>query len=277
MARLVLVVDDDLLMQKLVQTRMTQEGYEVICANNGLEGLQVMEKRKPDLIISDVMMPIMNGFIFYKQVKRIPELVNIPFLVITSYPETQDSFLLIGADAFIAKPFDMAQLLAKSKQLISGLRVQSVNLPKDKKVSAMKDSGAVLVTADLNDLHKYLKTELQKRDFTVTAADSGQGILEEAIKINPLIIMINCQIKNTPATEMVKALNEFEGLQSQIVIYSYFINEDLARDSDLHYFYSTNIEQIAKESKLPVKYLGSFSKKATKENLLKALEKCLWK
>jgi CheY-like chemotaxis protein len=276
MPKTVLVVDDDLGIQKMLQVRLTQEGYEVLCASNGFEGLKQVTRRKPDLIISDVMMPVMDGFHFYRAVKNDKNSAEIPFLVITSYPETQDSFLVIGADAFIPKPFNMEELLYRTKQLCAGLRIKSVNIPADKNISKPKDILMVLMSADMSDLNKSMTDELKRREhYRYHIAGSGQEVLEKAIELHPRMILLNVQLKNTPATEVINALNEFQGLSSQILLYAYFVNEDLARDSDLHYFYSNNIEAIAQKSKVPVAYLGAFSKKATRENLMKAVEKYL--
>lgn len=275
----ILIVEDDLTTQKILRTRLTQEGYQVYSATNGKEGLEQIRKRRPDLIIADVMMPIMNGFEFYKEIKNSKETVNIPVLIITSLEELQDSFLIIGADAFIAKPFQLDQLLHRTRQLLSGLKVQSINVSNEGNqvldISPEVDPRMVLLTADLSDFTQYLKNEFSKRQYQCVIADTGQDVIEKAMQLHPRIILMNVQLKHTPAVEMINALNEFEGLKSQILIYSYFINEDLARDSDLNYFYTTYIGDISKNSKLPVTYLGVFSKNVSRDIMIKTVERYL--
>ena len=280
MPKLILVAEDDLTMQKILKVRLTQVGFDVVCADNGLEGLNRIKEQIPDLIISDVVMPVMSGYLFYKELKKNAATANIPVLIITNYPETQDSFLLTGVvDSFITKPFDLEQLISKVKQLISGLRIKSIHIPMDEqgvvKISRKKDEHMVLFGADLNDLTKALTKDLKDRGYQFAVADSGQELIEKTAQYHPRLVLTNVNLRSTPAVEIIHTLNEFKGLESQILVYSYFTHEDMAEDSDLHYFYTTNIEHIAKESRLPVAYLGAFSKKVSKDNLIKAIDKYL--
>lgn len=280
MGKRILVVDDDKAIQKILQTRLTHEGYQVSCANNGQEALERIARQKPDLIISDVMMPVMNGFEFYKQVKSKEETKPIPVLIFTSYPEMSDSFLVIGADAFVAKPFHPDEVLYRMRQLLSGMSVQSLKIsraggqPKES-LKEVVNGKLILLTADQEDFMEYLTKELKKRRYQYVLIRTGQDVLRKAVELHPKIILMNIQLENTPATEMINALNELEDLQSQILLYSYFLNEDVARDSSLNYFYTTEIGHIAKASRIPVAYLGAFSKKVSREHFISAIERFL--
>ncbi|WP_235297485.1 response regulator [Portibacter marinus] len=98
--------------------------YSVIFAKNGREGLSKIKEMKPDLIISDIMMPIMDGIEFCKEVKTNTSTSDIPIILLTA--KTKDSDRLFaytqGADAYISKPFSKVELLTRVKQLIASTK-----------------------------------------------------------------------------------------------------------------------------------------------------------
>src|SRR3989338_7231496 len=96
------------------------EQYEVIQANNGKEGLQLVQSKKPDLIICDYMMPVMNGREFCKTLKKDILLRHIPLIMLTGKGEAKDvvSGIEAGADDYLVKPFDPDTLLARIKMIL---------------------------------------------------------------------------------------------------------------------------------------------------------------
>jgi len=111
----ILIVDDDKFFLNFINLVLKKQGYRVLIAENGKEALEVLEKETPDLIISDVMMPEMNGIEFCKTVKSNPKTKDIYFLVLTSKSEVSEKIKLldIGADDFLSKPVNNDELLAK--------------------------------------------------------------------------------------------------------------------------------------------------------------------
>ncbi len=87
--------------------------FRVIQASNGREGLNRLEKYKPDLIISDIMMPIMDGYEFYRRVRETPSWVHIPFIFLTARGERKDIYKgqILGAEDYITKPYDNDDLV----------------------------------------------------------------------------------------------------------------------------------------------------------------------
>lgn len=118
MSNKVLIVEDEAVMVKLLENALTQNGYEVFSVSNGQEGLQAVQKNEPDLIISDIMMPIMDGFTFYRELKANEATASIPVLILTDRTQMEDSFGALGADDFIPKPFEPEALLSKVSQLL---------------------------------------------------------------------------------------------------------------------------------------------------------------
>lgn len=110
--------EDAIVLQSLI---LEQNGYEVVSASNGLEGLEKLKNYRPDIIISDVLMPEMDGFAFCKKVKENEEWRDIPFVFYSAqYTDKNDSKLAkdLGAEGFIIKPIEMDVFLSKINQIL---------------------------------------------------------------------------------------------------------------------------------------------------------------
>ncbi|WP_338362616.1 SpoIIE family protein phosphatase [uncultured Pseudoalteromonas sp.] len=113
----VLIVDDQALNRILLEKMLLEENYKISIAFNGLEALEVLEKEAIDIVLLDVLMPVMDGFEAAKLIKQRYNDVYLPIIFITSL-EDQDSFercLAVGGDDFIQKPFEKVILNAKIK------------------------------------------------------------------------------------------------------------------------------------------------------------------
>ena len=121
-AATVLVVDDDPVIQKLLQVNFELEGYKVITASDGVEGLARAQADHPDAIILDIMMPRMNGLEVARALKADPSTDAIPVLLLSAKAQASDVAIgmEIGADDYITKPFDPAELLERVGDLLKG-------------------------------------------------------------------------------------------------------------------------------------------------------------
>lgn len=113
----ILVVDDEAPLVKLLRSCLRTEGYDVIAALNGADALNVMEREVPDLIILDLMMPVMDGVEF---LRRMREWSQTPVLVLSGRQNQQDKVecLDMGADDYLAKPFGVDELLARIRAIL---------------------------------------------------------------------------------------------------------------------------------------------------------------
>jgi two-component system chemotaxis sensor kinase CheA len=120
-AHRILVVDDSLTTRSLEKGILEAHGYNVQIAVDGLQALEKLRKEPVDLVISDVMMPRLTGFQLLEQMKKIPELKDIPVILVTSLDtrEEQEKGLALGADAYIVKrKFDQKELLSTVRQIL---------------------------------------------------------------------------------------------------------------------------------------------------------------
>jgi DNA-binding response OmpR family regulator len=115
------VVEDDESQQLLYNYELAEGGYEVILAANGKEALKRLEKYEVDLVILDIVMPVMDGMETLGRIIR--EYRDIPIILNTAYSGYKDDFMSWGADAFIVKSSDLRELKAKVKELVGESRI----------------------------------------------------------------------------------------------------------------------------------------------------------
>jgi DNA-binding response OmpR family regulator len=111
----VLVVDDESDIVSTVQYRLEFCEFEVITAANGKEGLEKAANEKPDLILLDISMPVMNGHEMLERLKNSPELKDIPVIMFTAYSDAKDvaKAVELGVADYVTKPFDFTELMGK--------------------------------------------------------------------------------------------------------------------------------------------------------------------
>lgn len=120
----ILVVDDHAEDRKILLHYLKEFGNRIIEASNGVEGLEMARSERPDLIISDALMPVMDGFEFLREVRRSAELRDIPFIFYSAvYTGDRDEELALslGADAFLAKPLEPDEFLRQLNGLLNRL------------------------------------------------------------------------------------------------------------------------------------------------------------
>ena len=115
MAKKILVVDDKPYLVDLMASRLKANGYEVVTATNGREGLEKAKEETPDLILLDIAMPDMDGYRVLRHLKEFPGTQDIPVMILTVKKWNQDiqKAIAAGAADYIVKPFDPVKLLEK--------------------------------------------------------------------------------------------------------------------------------------------------------------------
>lgn len=116
----ILVVDDSVFFTKIVNLALTPEGYEVIEAHSGMDGLRLVREEKPDLVLLDVVMPDISGFEVCRILRASDSNNLMPIIMLTSKNEHEDMLigLDLGADDYIIKPFDNRELLSRVKNTL---------------------------------------------------------------------------------------------------------------------------------------------------------------
>lgn len=122
----VLVVEDEPALLALLRYNLESEGYRVLEAKNGEEGLTLIRETKPDLVLLDWMLPFLSGIEVCRQMRRLPDLKSIAVIMLTAKSEEADKLrgLEVGADDYVTKPFSPSELMARVKAVLRRARPQ---------------------------------------------------------------------------------------------------------------------------------------------------------
>ena len=120
MSQRVLIVEDQEDNRAILRDLLTNAGYDFIEATNGQEGVALAESERPDLILMDIQLPVMDGYEATRRIKSNAALRSIPIIAVTSYALSGDEAKAqdAGCDAYVAKPFSPRQLLAKIREYL---------------------------------------------------------------------------------------------------------------------------------------------------------------
>ncbi|MBI5401038.1 MAG: response regulator [Candidatus Yonathbacteria bacterium] len=117
----ILLIEDDEHVAKIYEIKFSKEGYDIVLAANGEEGIEKIISEKPDLIILDLMMPKKDGFTVLEEIKKNPDIASIPVIVISNLGQQsdQDRALAIGAKEYLVKvSYSMQEVVDKAKNYL---------------------------------------------------------------------------------------------------------------------------------------------------------------
>ncbi len=139
----VLVVEDDRNLLEVLRYNLAKEGFEVLTASDGAQGLETARSNSPDLIILDVMLPKLDG---YEVCRILRKETNVPILMLTARIEETDRVvgLEVGADDYLTKPFSMRELMARIRAML-----RRVDMMRSEATAAMEPASPPLKLADL--------------------------------------------------------------------------------------------------------------------------------
>ncbi|HID10542.1 MAG TPA: response regulator [Candidatus Latescibacteria bacterium] len=207
MAGRVLFVDDDRYMRTVAEFLLRREGYEVRTATNAEEALKALEHEVPDVIVSDVVMPGMDGYELCRRVREDPKMKEIPFIFLSAKvgPEDRVRGLDVGADDYVTKPFQPQELLAKLRVTFKRLEIyrrqrEELGLP--------GVLPSVLVVDDEPFWVKVLTRQLEQAGFRVRTASDGQEALEVLQRFRPDLILSDVMMPHMDGMELRRRLSE---------------------------------------------------------------------
>ncbi|MEO1388088.1 MAG: ATP-binding protein [Cyanobacteria bacterium J06634_6] len=195
----ILVVDDESNIRSLLRQELETEGYLVQEAKDGVAALESIKQTPPDLIITDVMMPRLDGFDLTAVLKTNPETADIP-TVILSIVEDKDRGFQLGVDRYLTKPIDVGSLLSNVETLLTHKTSRSKVLVVNKDACASKTLTEVLLT----------------KGYVVAEASTGQEGLDKARAIKPDMMIVDAELLEE--NNIVKTLRFEKGLENVSVI-----------------------------------------------------------
>ncbi len=194
----ILIVDDDDSIRSLLHQELSDAGYNIFEAVNGLEALEKVRNIRPDLIILDIMMPEMNGFDVAAVLKNDPETMDIPIIVLSVVQDKARGYR-IGVDRYLTKPIDTGLLFTEIGQLLEQGK------PRKK----------VIIVDEHPLAENPLKTLMVEKGYEVTEAFEN-NLLDLATTHLPDIIMIHTSLSEK--REMVETLRQQSGLEKIFII-----------------------------------------------------------
>jgi len=176
MKRTILVVDDDKKLVDVLKLHLEKDGYKVIAAYDGVEALRTFRKKKPDLVVLDLMLPKLEG---EKVCKRIRQDSDVPIIMLTAKTREEEKIegLDLGADDYVTKPFSRGELLARIR---AGLRKRE-NRPEPQEVTYGE------LTVD------FQRREVSVSDRVVELTDTEFNLLKTMIR-DPGVVFSRVQL-----------------------------------------------------------------------------------
>lgn len=178
-APLILVVDDEPRLVRLVKANLEHENFRVVSAPNGAFALEAVERENPDLVVLDIMMPVMDGF---EVARRIREFSQVPIVMLTAKGEQSDILkgFDIGIDDYITKPFDPSELIARVRAVLRRTQQQQELRPHPTFTTGDLTVDFVRHRATVGDREvKLSPTEYRLLSFM--AANAGRVLLHEEL------------------------------------------------------------------------------------------------
>ena len=223
----ILVVDDEPMNLELMQEMLTSAGYEVSAAGGGEEGLAAALQSKPDLILLDLMMPVLSGFEVCARLKSRPETQDIPIIFVTALTTagTKERALAAGGDDFIGKPVQLPELLTRVEAL---LKVRHLNRDLDQALASLHErapaqpgktvrepvappagSAAAILVVDDEALTRRLYSDvLQEAGYTCYTAEGGTQALEIARQQAIDVVLLDIMMPARSGLEVLADLGE---------------------------------------------------------------------
>ena len=134
----ILVVEDDRNLLETIKYNLVKEGYEALVAVDGAEALEIARNEKPDLIVLDIMLPIIDGFEVCRIIRKE---MSVPIIMLTARTDETDRIMGLdtGADDYMTKPFSLRELLARIRALLRRSNITEVKIPEEKLILSIDD------------------------------------------------------------------------------------------------------------------------------------------
>ncbi len=206
----ILVIDDDRAARELMGAALVKEGYAVIAAAGGRDGLMLARERRPDAIILDVIMPDIDGWAVLRALKADSELADIPVILVTVLGD-RDMGLALGAADHLTKPIAPPELV----------RVLS-------RVRRSDGAADILVVDDDDGTRNVLRRTLVREGWTVREATNGVDGLEQLAAAKPAVVLLDLMMPQMNGFEMLRAMRENEAWHDVPVVI--VTSKDLGRE-----------------------------------------------
>ena len=209
-AKKILVVDDDPDIIELITMVLQNKGYQLNSALNGHQALEILEQETPpELIITDVLMPEMDGYTFYKELKRDENFAKLPVIILTERKNMEDSFRALGVEGFLQKPFSIENLTSQVEAILENA------------VAARKFAQKVLIAGTIGSVISRMNLQLKDMGCQVASGTTGAQAAFQAMSLLPDMFLVDVTLDNFFAHEFVRVMRYFPQFKkTPILIYN---------------------------------------------------------
>ncbi|MFP4472568.1 MAG: response regulator [Candidatus Omnitrophota bacterium] len=210
----VLIADDDPDILELTGRALQKRGMEVLTARDGREALESVKVHQPDIILTDVLMPGMDGYALFKELRKCSFTSRIPIVVITGRGQMKEPFDALGVEGFIQKPFSPEQLYQEIRRVL-----QDHDLSDSLRGSVQNTRQVLCVVDQCHEPElKRMKQELSRAGFDPIPAVGAADAVGKALDVLPMWAFVDVQLTDKPAAELVYILRHIPRMR-EVKIY----------------------------------------------------------
>ena len=254
MIREIVLAEDDRGTALLVKTQLERHGYDVMVANNGVEALALISSQPVDLLITDVVMPEMDGVDLYLEIKKNPRTADLPVIIITDKQMFKESFSSLGVDHFVPKASDVSLLIDKIKEV-------------ERSTPRIRDYRKIIIGGAQSMVVEQMRASLQACGCLVSTADNSMDLTSKVFLMTPHIILLDVLLRdNAVASELIRAYRCFRFLSKTVILtYVHLSPDQIGNDPATLSMVEDEVKACQEAG--AVKYLGRFNRLAFVDSL----------
>lgn len=252
----IVLAEDDRGTALLAKRELERLGYLVFVAGNGREALDLIHSTQVDLLITDVVMPVMDGIDLYLELKQNEATESLPIIIVTDKQMFQESFTTLGVDHFVAKASNI-QVLAEKIRHIDRLQKEARHYRK------------ILVCSGLSEVAQQVCALLQQKDCLVSIVNNPIDLVSKALLMRPHLVLIDLLMEgDVSGIELIRSLRCYDVLKDvTIITYVHLSPNDVGSSQNT----IEHLEELirAAEAAGAAQYLGRFNRVTFLDSLKK--------
>ena len=201
-----LIIDDEEDLRDTIEYKFKAEGFNVVTAVDGLDGLEKLKTVNPDLIILDMNMPRMNGLEFYEKIKGANEKPKYPVLVLTARANMEQLFRDLDVDGFMAKPFDLNELFKEGGAIIR----KYSGLVKRERGSDERRARKICIVENDPVISNKIAIAFLESGYMVNTAQSASSAIKRITMDVPDVVVITLGLKDIAGDVAIGKLKRIE-------------------------------------------------------------------
>ena len=221
MSRKILIIEDERDMARLMSWGLVQSDFKTRLAFNGQEGLDAIREEEPDLILTDIVMPGMDGYTLCQRLQQQGILAKIPVIVLTAFANKAEDFKDLEIEEFLVKPFGSQQLIQVIERALGRKRRKAKTV-----VLQEYDAGLEATLQQFRGMGYEAKIEVLGND---------PEFIEKVLRIQPAVLILDASRPGVPIDQLIRSLHSYVLLKDMAILF-YFKEKDEAAEKHQGWF-----------------------------------------